>query len=158
MKKVRPCQYFLAPLQLFSSLCLFLYVFCPIFNVPVDSQCGFFELKNYIKKTPRIHHFRSKIRPRAACARTGRLDVGRDVCLFGCTLPLHFTQLSFWMQLTLHFTRLQYFFFILVKSQKARELPAHFSSKWDYFSAPFFDVFSPFLGIDFLTLFGPLFC
>ena len=35
-----------------------------------------------------------------------------------------------------------YFVFFQDRILKARELHAHFSSKWDYFSAPFFDVFS----------------
>ena len=63
------------------------------------------------KRDPQIHVFGSKIRPRAACARTGRVELRRDVCLFGCTLPLHFTLLSFWMHLSLHFIRLQFILF-----------------------------------------------
>ena len=50
-----------------------------------------------------------------------------------------------------------YFVYIQDKILKARELPAHFSSKWDYFSAPFFDLFSTFLRIVLLTLFGTFF-
>ena len=49
-----------------------------------------------------------------------------------------------------------YFVFLQDRILKARELPAHFSSKWDYFSAPFFYVFSIFWGINFWTFFGKL--
>ena len=46
-----------------------------------------------------------------------------------------------------------YFVFLQDRILKARELPAHFSSKWGYFSAPFFDVFFDFFGNRFLDAF-----
>ena len=83
---------------------------------------AFFEIfeknrKLVAKRGPRIHVFGSKIRPRAACARTGRVELGRDVCLFGCTLPLHFTLLAFSMHLIFNFIRLQFnLFFYRIES------------------------------------------